>query len=68
MIKIFILVIYILCMFIYVILFVYYKIVIKIKYKWQVEHVLISDIHVNMWWWIVMLWDVKIVDMGYGCK
>ena len=37
-----------------------YEIVIEIEYKWQVEHVLICEIHVNMWWWIVTLWDVKL--------
>ena len=35
-------------MFIDVTLFVYYKIVIEIEYKWQVEHELICEIHVNM--------------------
>ena len=34
-------------------------IVIEIEYKWQAEHVLIYEIHVNMWWWIVMLGSVK---------
>ena len=33
---------------------------IGIDYKWQVEQVLICGIHVNMWWWIVTLWDVKL--------
>ena len=37
-----------------------YEIVIEIEYKWQVEYVLIKGIHVNMWWWIVTLWDVKL--------
>jgi len=37
-----------------------YEIVIEIEYKWLVEHMLIYEIHVNMWWWIVTLWDVKL--------
>ena len=45
-----------------------YNIVIEIAYKCKVEHVLICEIHVNMWWWIVMVWDVKIVDMEFGCE
>jgi len=36
------------------------NIIIKIEYKCKVEHVLICEIHVNMWWWIVKLWDVKL--------
>ena len=37
-----------------------YEIVIEIEYKWQIEHVLICEIHVNMWWWIVTLEGVKL--------
>ena len=37
-----------------------YEVVIEIEYKWQVEHVLICEIHMNMWWWIVKLGDVKL--------
>ena len=36
-----------------------YNLVIKIEYKCKVQHVLIFEIRVNMWWWIVILWDVK---------
>ena len=37
-----------------------YEIVIEIEYKWQVEHVIIYEIHVSMWLWIVKFWDVKL--------
>ena len=37
-----------------------YNIIIKIEYKCKVEHVLIREIHVNMQWWIMTLWDVKL--------
>jgi len=37
-----------------------YNIVVEIEYKYKVEHVLICEIHVNMRWWIVTLWDVKL--------
>ena len=42
-----------------------YEIVIDIEYKWQVEHVLICEIYMTMWWWIVMLWDVKLWTWGF---
>ena len=45
-----------------------YEIVIEIKYKWEVEHELICEIHINTWWQIMTLWDVKIVDMEFGCE
>jgi len=32
-----------------------YNIVVQIKYKCKVRHVLICEIHMNMWWWIVIL-------------
>ena len=37
-----------------------YNIIVEIEYKYKVEHVLICEIHVNLWWWIVTLWDVKL--------
>ena len=37
-----------------------YEIVIEIEYKCQVKHALICKIHVNMWLWIVTLWDIKL--------
>ena len=39
----------------------YYNIVIEIKYKCKVEYALNYEIHVNMWWWIMTLWDVKLL-------
>jgi len=44
-----------------------YNIVIEIEYKCKVEHVLNYEIHVNMWWWTVTLWDVKLWTWVYGC-
>jgi len=37
-----------------------YNIVVEIEYKYKVEHVLIYEIHVNIWYWIVILWDIKL--------
>ena len=37
-----------------------YNIVIEIEYKYKVEHVLICEIHVNIWLWIVTLRDDKL--------
>ena len=37
-----------------------YEIVINTEYKWQVEHILICEIHMNMRQWIMTFWDVKL--------
>ena len=29
-------------------------------------NVLSYEIHINMWWWIAMLWYVKIMDVKFG--